>query len=50
MTVRRHNVREAALRHDWLHRIQVVFNTLGLTPTEGMQTRALRLEQIASHA
>ena len=48
--VRRHNIRQAALRHDWLHRIQVVFNTLGLTPTEDMQTRALRLEQIASLA
>ena len=28
--VRRNNVREAAQRHDWLHRIQVVFDTLGL--------------------
>ena len=34
--VRRSNVREAALRHDWLYRIQVVFDTLGLTATEGM--------------
>src|SRR5262249_11959103 len=35
--VRRNNVREAALRHDWLNRIQVVFSTLGLTPTEEMR-------------
>ena len=28
--VRRNNVRQAALRHDWLHRIQVVFDVLGL--------------------
>jgi hypothetical protein len=46
--VRRNNVCEAARRHDWLHRIQVVFDTLGLTPTEKMQARAELLEQIAS--
>jgi hypothetical protein len=43
----RNNVREAALRHDWLHRIQVVFDTLGLTPTAEMGARAQRLDQIA---
>jgi hypothetical protein len=48
--VRRNNVREAAKRHDWLHRIQVVFDTLGLAPTEKMQARAKRLEEIASQA
>jgi hypothetical protein len=46
--VRRNNVREAALRHDWLHRIQVVVDALGLAPTEEMQARAQRLDQIAS--
>lgn len=46
--VRRNNVREAALRHDWLYRIQAVFDQLGLMPTEGMQARAQRLDQIAS--
>jgi hypothetical protein len=45
--VRRNNVREAALRHDWLHRIQVVFDSLGLTPTEKMHARAQQLDQIA---
>jgi hypothetical protein len=45
--VRRSNAREAALRHDWLHRIQVVFDSLGLTPTEKMRARAQRLDQIA---
>ena len=45
--VRRNNAREAALRHDWLHRIQVVFDSLGLTPTEKMRARAQRLDQIA---
>jgi hypothetical protein len=48
--VRRNNVREAALRHDWLHRIQVVFDVLGLAPTEEMRARAQRLDQIASQA
>jgi hypothetical protein len=47
--VRRNNVREAALRHDWLHRIRVVFDTLGLTATEKMKARAQHLEQIASN-
>jgi hypothetical protein len=46
--VRRNNVREAALRHDWLHRIQVVFDTFGLPPTEKMRARAKRLERIAA--
>ena len=48
--IRRNNVRQAAQRHDWLHRIQVVFDTLGLAPTEKMRARAKRLEQIASNA
>ena len=46
--VRRNNVREAALRHDWLHRMLVVFDALGLAPTEAMRARARRLDQIAS--
>ncbi len=48
--IRRNNLREAARRHDWLHRIQVVFNTLGITPTEKMRARSQRLSQIASQA
>jgi Glycosyl transferases group 1 len=47
---RRNNIREAALRHDWLHRIQVVFDALGLAPTEEMRARAQRLDQIALQA
>jgi hypothetical protein len=46
--IRRNNAREAALRHDWLHRIQVVFDVLGLAPTDGMRARAQQLDQIAS--
>jgi glycosyl transferase family 1 len=49
-TVRRNNVREAARRHDWLHRIQVVFNILGLAPTEQMRARARRLGAMALDA
>jgi Glycosyl transferases group 1 len=44
----RRNARQAALQHDWLHRLQVVFDVLGLKPTDGMQARAQRLEYIAS--
>jgi Glycosyl transferases group 1 len=46
--VRRNNVREAALRHDWLHRIQIVFDVLGLANTDGMRARAQQLERIIS--
>ena len=48
--IMRNNVRQAALRHDWLHRIRVVFDDLGLEHTEKMRARARRLEQIASQA
>jgi hypothetical protein len=44
----RSNARQAALCHDWLHRLQVVFDVLGLKPTDGMQARAQQLEHIAS--
>ncbi len=48
--VRRNSVREAALRHDWLHRIRKVFDILDISPTEKMQQRSHRLEHIASTA
>lgn len=44
------NVRHAAQRHDWLHRIETVLDTLGLAPTGKMRARARRLERIASNA
>jgi hypothetical protein len=47
--IRRNNAREAALRHDWLHRIRGVFDVLGLAPTDRMRARAQRLDRIASH-
>jgi hypothetical protein len=46
--IRRNNAQEAALRHDWLYRIRVVLDVLGLPPTEGMRARAEHLNQIAS--
>ncbi len=48
--IRNNNAREAALRHDWLHRIRVVFDVLGLPPTEQMQARAQRLNRITAQA
>jgi hypothetical protein len=46
--VRHENVRQAALRHDWLYRIRTVFDVLGLAPTERMRERAVRLDRIAA--
>ena len=47
-TARRSNAREAALRHDWLYRIQRVFDILGLEHTDLMRSRAQKLTEIAS--
>lgn len=44
----RNNARGAALKHDWLHRIRVVLDMLGLTHTDEMRARAQLLDQIAS--
>jgi Glycosyl transferases group 1 len=48
--VRSANVRNAAQRHDWLHRILTVLDAVGLPPTGKMRARARRLERIASSA
>jgi glycosyl transferase family 1 len=40
--------RNAALRHDWVHRLRTVFETLGLAPTPAMQARERRLQALAS--
>ena len=45
--IRRENVRNAALRHDWVHRLRTVFETLGISPTEAMLQRQARLERLA---
>jgi Glycosyl transferases group 1 len=48
--VQRSNVRNAALRHDWVHRVREVFKTLGLPPTAGMLAREERLRALAALA
>jgi len=46
--IRRDNVHQAALRHDWVHRLHAVFDTLGLRPTEAMLAREERLRSLAA--
>jgi hypothetical protein len=48
--IRRENVHHAALRHDWVHRLHTVFDTLGVQPTEAMLAREERLRSLASLA
>ncbi|HEY6910648.1 MAG TPA: glycosyltransferase [Myxococcales bacterium] len=48
--ITRENVRQAALRHDWIHRLRTVFEVLGLRPTEGMLAREERLRALAAMA
>lgn len=47
---RRRNAGEAALHHDWLHRIQTVFEAAGLPPTQQMHQRQHQLEALAAVA
>jgi glycosyl transferase family 1 len=46
--IRQANVANAALRHDWVHRLRTVFDTLGLQPTEAMLAREKRLQVLAA--
>src|SRR5712664_1838739 len=46
--IRGENVHHAALRHDWVHRLHTVFDTLGLRPTEAMLAREERLRALAA--
>jgi len=48
--IRRENVRQAALRHDWVHRLRNVFGMLGLEPTEAMTAREGQLRSLAGVA
>jgi hypothetical protein len=48
--IRRANACNAALRHDWVHRLRTVFETLGLPPTPAMRAREARLEALAATA
>jgi len=45
--IRRDGVVNSLLRHDWVHRLRVVFDACGLPPTEGMLAREARLRAIA---
>jgi hypothetical protein len=44
--IRRENVRQAALRHDWVHRLRTVFETLGVPLTPAMLAREERLRAL----
>jgi hypothetical protein len=46
--IRRENVHQAALRHDWVYRLHTVFDALGLRPTEAMLAREERLRALAA--
>jgi len=46
--IRRDNVCNAALRHDWVHRLRTVFETVGIPPTEAMLEREKRLCALAT--
>ncbi len=44
--IRRNNMVHAIQQHDWLHRLQLIYNALGLAPTEAMLHRAALLEEL----
>jgi hypothetical protein len=48
--IRWHNVHNAALHHDWVHRLRTVFETVGIRPTEAMITREKCLQALADLA
>jgi hypothetical protein len=48
--IRRDNVRNAALQHDWVHRLRTVFETVGIPPTEAMLARERGLQALAAQA
>jgi glycosyl transferase family 1 len=49
-TIRRDNVRGTALRHDWVHRLRTVFETLGIAPTDAMLRRDMSLRALGAMA
>lgn len=46
--IRHENARQAALQHDWNHRLDTVFKTVGLNPTPAMCERRRRLDELAA--
>lgn len=47
---RRQGVHNAALRHDWVHRLRTMFESVDLPPTPGMLEREARLKLLAKEA
>jgi Glycosyl transferases group 1 len=45
--IRRENVRNALLRHDWVHRLRTILDAVGLPPSSGMLAREARLTALA---
>lgn len=45
--IRQDNVRNAALRHDWVYRLRAVFEVVGIPPTDAMLERQARLRALA---
>jgi hypothetical protein len=48
--IRRTNAQQAALRHDWLYRLETVFASIGQPPTDAMRDRRERLDELARMA
>jgi len=48
--IRRRNIHYAALRHDWVHRLRTVYETLGLRPPDAMLAREEQLRVVAGLA
>jgi hypothetical protein len=48
--IRRTNAQQAALRHDWLYRLETVFASIGQPPTDAMRARRERLDALARMA
>jgi hypothetical protein len=46
--ISRDNARNAALRHDWLHRLRLVFKTLELKETRAMRAREQQLQALVA--
>jgi hypothetical protein len=48
--IRRENVGRAALRHDWLHRLEAILDRAGLPHTVAMQQRQQQLQALSDLA
>ncbi len=47
---RRHNAHFAAARHDWVHRLRTIFDTVGMRPTAEMVEREARMRLLSQQA